>query len=264
MGCNILLLVVLLCGLPPVYITVFGYPEGCPEKQQRVPCNANGTSPEKTCPGVGVFCGNGEKVCGCADSLYRNNKFRCVSAEGCVERKYETFSFLKQQEAIYLVGISKYPPHSRLPYRCMRLILRYATRHESNRELMYEVRKGHEKEGSNKVHERKDDDSKWEEKQLWLVYWFQSKDDKVLRFFVRGERSSTEMPGSVDVVHATHQCLITGTRSKRNGKYDCTLWVKKSLVGQVPDDCDFIFKELCNNAEIILTYKEPKCFKNYE
>ncbi|KAL1477577.1 hypothetical protein MTO96_035630, partial [Rhipicephalus appendiculatus] len=100
--------------------------------------------------------------------------------------------------------------------------------------------------------------------QLWLVYWFQSKDDKVLRFFVRGERSSAEMPGSVDVVHATHQCLITGTRSKRNGKYDCTLWVKKSLVGQVPDDCDFIFKELCNNAEIILTYKDPKCFKNYE
>ncbi|KAL1477082.1 hypothetical protein MTO96_036038 [Rhipicephalus appendiculatus] len=104
MGRNIFLLVVLLCWWPAVYITVFGYRGGCPKNQKHVPCRPDDTSPEQTCPGVGVSCVHGEQVCGCVHNLYRNNKFKCVNYADCVERTFYTLEFLKQQQIIYLVG----------------------------------------------------------------------------------------------------------------------------------------------------------------
>uniref|UniRef100_A0A6G5A4W3 Putative lipocalin n=1 Tax=Rhipicephalus microplus TaxID=6941 RepID=A0A6G5A4W3_RHIMP len=122
MGCNVLLHVALLWGLPPAYITVFGQ-KPCQQDQRQVECLANDTSPENTCPGVGVYCTSGDKLCGCVGSRYRNNRFKCVKYGDCVERKYDTMALLQAKEAVYLVGVSKHPPHSELPYKCMKLFL---------------------------------------------------------------------------------------------------------------------------------------------
>ncbi|XP_075725647.1 uncharacterized protein LOC119186866 [Rhipicephalus microplus] len=258
MGCNVLLHVALLWGLPPAYITVFGQ-KPCQQDQRQVECLANDTSPENTCPGVGVYCTSGDKLCGCVGSRYRNNRFKCVKYGDCVERKYDTMALLQAKEAVYLVGVSKHPPHSELPYKCMKLFLKYATSHESHRRMLFEYRRDYEEE-TNKINENLHDHCIWKRKKLSLTFWLEKGNHTYLRYFVGGPGSPQKRPGTLDIVHATADCLITGTHSYKNRKFDCTLWTRKDLVGRIPEDCDFIFQANCNNAEYIL--KDLKACSN--
>uniref|UniRef100_A0A6G5A421 Putative lipocalin lipocalin n=1 Tax=Rhipicephalus microplus TaxID=6941 RepID=A0A6G5A421_RHIMP len=211
MGCHVFLLVIVICGLPPAYITVFGY-GGCQQGQAKVTCLENDISPEKTCPGVGVFCASGDRLCGCAGTLYRNNKFKCVSYGDCVEREYDSLA-------------------------------------------------GYE-EHSNKIEERTHEHCKWKRKKLFLTFWLQNKNHTYLRYFLSGPGSPQKMPGNLQVVHANANCLITGTHSNKYHKFDCTMWTRKSLVGHIPEDCDFIFKANCQNAQYILSNLDV-CFSAY-
>uniref|UniRef100_A0A224YLE6 Lipocalin n=1 Tax=Rhipicephalus zambeziensis TaxID=60191 RepID=A0A224YLE6_9ACAR len=123
MGCNILLLVVLLCGWPPEYITVLGYHRACQKNETLVHCLTNETVPEKRCPNVGSFCVPGQQVCACGGSLYRSGKNHiCVEYKDCVPKKHDILLFLRQRMSIYLVGVTNidYPKKLHLPLSCLR------------------------------------------------------------------------------------------------------------------------------------------------
>uniref|UniRef100_L7MBK9 Putative group vii salivary lipocalin n=1 Tax=Rhipicephalus pulchellus TaxID=72859 RepID=L7MBK9_RHIPC len=247
MGCNITQLVVLLCYLSPVHMNV--------DCENKVPCGVDGTSPEKTCPGVGVSCEKGKDVCACPDTQYRSsNGFQCVNYEDCVTKKFDTHLLLKETADLYLVGLNSLLL-SKASFRCMRC------QHHSSYKDLTQVERGlvYLERVKKTVQERSEEpqadstnSAGWHHRERKLVLWMQNNNSHEL--YIRYEPTQANEKAESDVfrvLHATDKCLIVAAGPTETGKFECTLWAKKNDILYLPFDCTFIFEQQCNNPAIV-------------
>uniref|UniRef100_L7M893 Putative group vii salivary lipocalin n=1 Tax=Rhipicephalus pulchellus TaxID=72859 RepID=L7M893_RHIPC len=254
MGCNVSLLVVLLCWLPPVHM--YG---DCP-RNLKVRCRENGLSPEDTCPGVSVSCEKGQEVCACPHMRYRSSKgFQCVNYQDCVEKKFDTLVLLKEQVDLYLVGTNN-EVLDKKPYRCMTSKYVSSSSTQVNRDLVFQQRvKNPLEERSDKPQAYSVDGTKWRPRVIKLVFWVQDGNNRIIHMINERSYENEKVESEAfHVLHATEKCIIIAAGPADTGKFLCTMWVKKDDVEFPPFDCEFIFKQHCDNPGFVREI-DPAC-----
>lgn len=255
---NVSLLVILLTLVTPVYVREYKCGVECEDYEVVLFCRRDNVVPETPCPTMPRRrCNDGDEVCACPPGKHRRCDNKCVLYKDCVPKAYFIMQFLKRSVTMYMVGITEGLYNGQ--YRCMKSTFQLTKANEVYRVIAYYEaaedtitrQYGPEIKEVKILH--------WERRNIYLLFFLDPRDNHKL--VVTNYLETANVPtvkGFYDVVFATMDCLITG-KNERNGKYECTMWVPRDLVGNVPHFCAFTFNQTCHNPIINVTQVDEDC-----